>query len=92
MATNVEAIRRFVHYATWLHMTGRDCQNEAAMVKLMSSRLASAAAADAMHLHGGNGFMSDCRANRHFREAQILEIGEGTTEIQQLLIARAMGC
>ena len=92
MATHAEGIRRFAHYAAWLHAQGRDCHTEAAMVKLMGTRLAVEAATDAYQIHGGYGFMREYRVNRLYREAQILEIGEGTTEIQQLLIARALGC
>jgi alkylation response protein AidB-like acyl-CoA dehydrogenase len=62
------------------------------MVKLMGTRLGVQAATDAYQLHGGYGFMAEYKVNRLYREAQILEIGEGTTEIQQLLIARALGC
>ena len=54
--------------------------------------MAVQAATDAYQIHGGYGFMHEYRVNRLYREAQILEIGEGTTEIQQLLIARALGC
>jgi short-chain 2-methylacyl-CoA dehydrogenase len=92
MATHAEATRRFAHYVAWLHAQGRECHAEAAMVKLMGTRLAVQAATDAYQIHGGYGFMEDFRVNRFYREAQILEIGEGTTEIQQLLIARSLGC
>lgn len=92
MATNAEGVRRFAHYAAWLHANGKDCHTEAAMLKLMGTRLAVDAARDAYQIHGGYGFMHEYRVNRLYRESQILEIGEGTTEIQQLLIARALGC
>ena len=62
------------------------------MVKLVGTRLAVQAATDAYQIHGGYGFMHEFKVNRLYREAQILEIGEGTTEVQQLLIARALGC
>lgn len=92
MAAHHEAIRRLTHYAGWRHAQGLDCQSEASMAKLVGSRLAAEAARDTMLIHGGGGFMTDTPANRFFREAQILEIGEGTTEIQQLILARRMGC
>lgn len=92
MATHAEGVRRFAHYVAWMHAQGRDCHTEAAMLKLMGTRLAVQAAQDAYQIHGGYGFMYDYRVNRLYREAQILEIGEGTNEIQQLLIARALGC
>lgn len=92
MATNAEATRSFARYVAWLHSQGRDCHTEAAMVKLMGTKLAVESAAEAYQLHGGYGFMHDYRVNRLYREAQILAIGEGTNEIQQMLIARALGC
>jgi Acyl-CoA dehydrogenases len=92
MAAHHEAIRRLTHYAGWRHARGLDCQSEASMAKLVGSRLAAEAARETMLIHGGGGFMTDTIANRYFREAQVLEIGEGTTEIQQIILARRMGC
>ncbi|MCC7347449.1 MAG: acyl-CoA dehydrogenase family protein [Variibacter sp.] len=92
MATHMEAVRRFTHYAAWLHAEGRPCQREAAMVKLLGTTLATQAGLDAYQIHGGYGFMHEYRVNRLHRESKILEIGEGTNEIQQLLIARELGC
>ncbi|NYT60260.1 acyl-CoA dehydrogenase family protein [Alcaligenaceae bacterium] len=92
MATNAETTRAFARYVAWLHSQGQDCHTEAAMVKLMGTKLAVESATDAYQLHGGYGFMHDYRVNRLYREAQILAIGEGTNEIQQMLIARALGC
>lgn len=92
MAAHHEAIRQLTHYAGWRHAKGLDCQSEASMAKLVGSRLAAEAARETMMIHGGGGFMTDTVANRYFREAQILEIGEGTTEIQQVILARSMGC
>lgn len=92
MATSAEAVRAFARYVAWLHAQGRDCHTEAAMVKLIGTKLAVDAATDAYQIHGGYGFMHEYRVNRLYREAQILAIGEGTNEIQQLLIARALGC
>lgn len=92
MATHAEGVRRFAHYAAWLHAQGRDCHTQAAMVKLMGTRLAVDAAREAYQIHGGYGFMREYRVNRLYRESQMLAIGEGTNEIQQLLIARALGC
>ena len=92
MATHAEATRRFAHYVAWMHSNGMECHTEAAMLKLVGTRLAVKAATDAYQIHGGYGFMHEYKVNRLYREAQILEIGEGTTEIQQLLISRALGC
>jgi alkylation response protein AidB-like acyl-CoA dehydrogenase len=92
MATHAETVRRFVHYVAWLHAQGRECHTEAAMAKLIGTRLSTQAALDAYQIHGGYGFMHEYKVNRLHRESKILEIGEGTNEIQQLLIARGLGC
>lgn len=92
MATNVEAVRRMTLYAASLEAEGKPCQMEAAMTKLFSTRMATQASLDAFQIHGGYGFMQEYRVNRFFREAKMLEIGEGTNEIQQLFIARGLGC
>ncbi len=92
MATHAEAVRRFVHYVAWMHSRGMDCHTEAAMVKTMGSELATRATLDAFQIHGGYGFMHEFKVNRFFRESKMLEIGEGTNEVQRLLIARALGC
>ena len=92
MATGMEAARRLTHYAAYLFARGQDCRKEAAMAKLFASQRATEAALDAFQIHGGYGFMEDYKVNRFYREAKILEIGEGTNEIQQLYIARQLGC
>jgi short-chain 2-methylacyl-CoA dehydrogenase len=92
MATHAEAARRLTYYAASLEQAGINCHKEAAMVKLFGTRLATQASLDAFQIHGGYGFMQEYRVNRFFREAKMLEIGEGTNEIQQLLIAEALGC
>jgi short/branched chain acyl-CoA dehydrogenase len=92
MATHAEAVRQLTYYAANLEAEGVDCHKEAAMVKLFGTRMATQASLDAFQIHGGYGFMKEYRVNRFFREAKMLEIGEGTNEIQQLLIAQALGC
>jgi alkylation response protein AidB-like acyl-CoA dehydrogenase len=92
MAAHAETVRRFVHYVAWLHANKMPCQKEAAMAKIVGTRLATQAALDAFQIHGGYGFMKEFRVNRLHRESKILEIGEGTTEVLQLLIARDLGC
>lgn len=92
MAAHAETTRRFAHYVAWMYANGQECHTQAAMLKLVGTRLAVKAATDAYQIHGGYGFMHEYKINRLYREAQILEIGEGTTEVQQLLIARALGC
>jgi short/branched chain acyl-CoA dehydrogenase len=92
MATHAEAVRRFTHYVAWLHANGQPCNKEAAMVKVMGTSLATQAGLEAFQIHGGYGFMHEYKVNRFHRESKILEIGEGTNEILQLLIARELGC
>ena len=62
------------------------------MVKTFGTEMAAKACLDAFQIHGGYGFMHDYKVNRFFRETKMLEIGEGTNEIQRLLIARSLGC
>ena len=66
-------------------------EREAAVSKLMASELANKVAYKASHLHGGYGFMDDSHVSRHYRDARILPIGEGTSEVQRMLIARGLG-
>ncbi|MCY4288946.1 MAG: acyl-CoA dehydrogenase family protein [Aestuariivita sp.] len=92
MAAHAEVIRAMSHRVAWRYDKGEDVHAEAAMLKLVGTRLAIQAAGEAFQLHGGYGFMREYRVNRLYREAQILAIGEGTNEIQQILIARSLGC
>jgi len=70
---------------------GKDFKKEAAIAKLVSSEAAMDNARDATQIHGGNGFMNDYPVARHYRDSKILEIGEGTSEVQLMLIARKLG-
>jgi len=92
MATNMEAGRRLTHYAAYLYSTGQDCQVAAAQAKLFGTNASTQAALDCFDIHGGYGFMEEFKANRYYREAKILEIGEGANAIQELLIAKHLGC
>ena len=92
MAAHAETVRRFVYYVAWMHANEMPCHKEAAMAKIVGTRLATQAALDAFQIHGGYGFMKEFKVNRLHRESKILEIGEGTTEVLQLLIARDLGC
>ncbi len=69
-----------------------DCHKEGRDGEAVRHAAGDAASLDAFQIHGGYGFMKEYRVNRFFREAKMLEIGEGTNEIQQLLIAEALGC
>jgi len=88
MAVEIEAARLLTWKAAWLRDQGREFTAPAAMAKLFSSEVAMRAANQAVQIHGGYGFMEDSAVNRLFRDAKILEIGEGTSEIQRLVIAR----
>jgi len=72
-------------------LAGRPFKKEAAIAKLVSSNAAMDNARDATQIHGGYGFMNESTAARHFRDSKVLEIGEGTSEVQKMLIARALG-
>lgn len=92
MAIHAEAVRSFTLHVARLFNEGKECQAEAAMVKTFGSEMATKATLDAFQIHGGYGFMEDYKVNRYFRESKMLEIGEGTNEIQRLLIAKHLGC
>lgn len=92
MATELEAARWLTYRAASLRDAGRPFATEAAMAKLKASRLATWAASEAVQIHGGLGYMLDSPVARFYCDAKVLEIGEGTNEIQHLVIARALGC
>jgi short-chain 2-methylacyl-CoA dehydrogenase len=92
MATAVENARLITYKAAWLYDRGADFAKEAAMAKLYASDTAMQAALEAVQIHGGYGFTDEYVVSRFFRDAKILQIGEGTNEIQRLVIARLLGC
>jgi len=91
MATNLELARLITHKAAALADAGQPCATESSMAKFFSTRSAKLAADEAVQIAGGNGFMEDHPASRLWRTVKVLEIGEGTNEIQRLLIARSLG-
>ena len=91
LATEIEACRLLVQKAAWLKDEGRDFSLVAAQAKLKSGRLAVHAADEAVQIHGGYGFIEEYPVARFYRDAKILTIGEGTDEIQEMVIARALG-
>jgi len=91
LATEVEACRLLVHKAAWLKDQGGAFSLLAAQAKLKSGRLAVRAADEAVQIHGGYGYIEEYPVARFYRDAKILTIGEGTDEIQELVIARALG-
>ena len=91
MATEIEATRLMVHKAAWLKDRGQNFTLVAAQAKLKSGRLAVWAADLAVQIHGGYGYIEEYPVCRFYRDAKILTIGEGTDEVQEMVIARALG-
>jgi short/branched chain acyl-CoA dehydrogenase len=91
MSTEIEAARLLVYKAAWLKDQGRNFSLTAAHAKLKSGRLAVRATEEAVQIHGGYGFIEEYPVCRFYRDAKILTIGEGTDEVQQMVIARALG-
>jgi alkylation response protein AidB-like acyl-CoA dehydrogenase len=91
LSAMTDTCRLLTYDAAWKYDTGRPIEREAAVAKLMASELANQVAYKASHLHGGYGFMDDSHVARHYRDARILTIGEGTSEVQRMLIARGLG-
>ncbi len=88
MATEVEAARALTLKAAWLHDTGRPFSKEASMAKLFSAQVAMRAANWAIQIHGGYGYTREYPVERYLRDAKLCEIGEGTNEVQRMVIAR----
>ena len=88
MATEIEAGRHLMFHAAWLSQHGKPFSKEAAMAKLFCSELAMRATTKAIQVHGGYGYTKDYPVERMFRDAKICEIGEGTSEIQRMVISR----
>jgi len=92
MAMQIELARSMVYKAAWLKEQGRSFTKEAAMAKLYASEVAMSATHQAIQIHGGYGYMREYQVERFFRDARLLEIGEGTSEILRNVIAREIGC
>ena len=90
MATEIQAARHLVYHAAWLFQNGRPHKREAAMAKLFASELAMRATTIAVQLHGGYGYTTEYPVERMMRDAKVCEIGEGTSEIQRIVIAREL--
>jgi short-chain 2-methylacyl-CoA dehydrogenase len=91
LATEIEAARLMTYEAAWLKDQGRSFTLVAAKAKLKTGRLAVRATEEAVQIHGGYGYIEEYPVCRHYRDAKILTIGEGTDEVQQMVIARALG-
>ena len=90
MATGIEAGKHLVYHAAWLFQHGRPITKAAAIAKLFCSELAMRATIEAIQVHGGYGYTKDYPVERMMRDAKICEIGEGTSEIQRMVIARQL--
>jgi alkylation response protein AidB-like acyl-CoA dehydrogenase len=91
MATEIEAARLLTYKAAWLKDQGRNFTLTAAQAKLKTGRLAVRASEEAVQIHGGYGYIEEYPVCRFYRDAKILTIGEGTDEVQHMVIARALG-
>ena len=90
MATKVEAARLLVLKAAWLKDQGQNFDKESAMAKLYASEVAMEATVEAVQIHGGYGFVKEYHVERLMRDAKITQIYEGTSEIQRIVIGRAV--
>jgi alkylation response protein AidB-like acyl-CoA dehydrogenase len=91
MATEIEAGRGLAYRAAWLKDAGRPFAREAAMAKLYTGELSNRAVNWSLQIHGGYGYMDESPISRLYRDQKILEIGEGTNEVQRMVIARHLG-
>lgn len=92
MALKIELARNLLYKACWLKDSGKPFAKEAAMSKLYCAEVANEVAHEAVQIHGGYGLMKDYDVERFYRDQRLLQIGEGTSEIQRLVISRYIGC
>jgi butyryl-CoA dehydrogenase len=90
MATQIEAARQLIRHAASMKDAGLPCLKEAAMAKLFASEMAERVCSDAIQVHGGYGYVSDFPVERIYRDVRVCQIYEGTSDIQKILIARAL--
>ncbi len=90
MATKIEAARQLIHHAASLKDAGRPCLKEAAMAKLFASEMAESVCSAAIQVHGGYGYVSDFPVERIYRDVRVCQIYEGTSDVQKILIGRAL--
>jgi alkylation response protein AidB-like acyl-CoA dehydrogenase len=91
MAMNIELARLMYQKAAWLKEQGRPYSKEANYAKLFGSEMSTRAALEAIQIHGGYGYMKEFPVERYLRDSKLLEIGEGTSEVMRLVIARGLG-
>ncbi|MFH1625764.1 MAG: acyl-CoA dehydrogenase family protein, partial [Pseudomonadota bacterium] len=90
MAMEIELATLVVYKAAWMYDRGQRCNKEASMSKLYSSEMANRVATKSLQIHGGYGYMMEYPVQRYFRDARVLEIFEGTSEIQRRIISREL--
>jgi hypothetical protein len=90
MATQIEAARQLIWHAAALRDAGKPCLKEAAMAKLFASEMAERVCSDAIQIHGGYGYVSDFPVERIYRDVRVCQIYEGTSDVQKILISRAL--
>jgi butyryl-CoA dehydrogenase len=90
MAMKIEAARQLIHHAASLKDAGQPCLKEAAMAKLFASEMAEAVCSAAIQVHGGYGYVSDFPVERIYRDVRVCQIYEGTSDVQKILIGRAL--
>jgi alkylation response protein AidB-like acyl-CoA dehydrogenase len=90
MATKIDVARQMVWHAAALRDAGEPCLKEASMAKLFASEMAEAVASDAIQIHGGYGYVADFQVERIYRDVRVCQIYEGTSDIQRMVIGRAI--
>ncbi|HEY7609693.1 MAG TPA: acyl-CoA dehydrogenase family protein [Alphaproteobacteria bacterium] len=91
MATEIEVARQMLHHAASLRDAGEPCLTEAAMAKLHASEMAERVCSAAIQIHGGYGYLADFPVERIYRDVRVCQIYEGTSEVQKIIIGRALG-
>ncbi len=92
MASEIEIARTFLYKACWLKDQGRPFKKEAAIAKLFASEMMGRVVDGAVQIHGGYGLMEEYPVAKFYRDQRLLEIGEGTSEVQRIVISREIGC
>jgi len=92
MEMEIEVARTMYYKAAWLQMQGKPYSREASIAKLFASEVSKRAADQAVQIHGGYGFMDEYPVSRYWRNVKANEIGEGTSEVQRMVIAKHLGC
>ena len=89
-ATEIHAARLMIYNAAWLKENGKPFSKEASMAKLFATEMAERVCRNAIQIHGGYGYSSEYPVERMYRDARLMTIGEGTSEIQRLVISRSL--